>query len=143
MTSPKSGGDEQRRRKNDYKKLWAKTRGAESRRASRMKYYRSPKYEEKRLKYREQHRLYLLSERGQAAKRRGRKQPEPTRPKPTRCECCGLSDLVFKKGLFLDHCHDTGAFRGWLCDNCNLGIGRLGDDLEGVQKAVAYLTKFG
>lgn len=31
-------------------------------------------------------------------------------------------------------------FRGWLCDRCNVGIGCLGDNLEGVQKAAKYLS---
>tara|TARA_R100000742_G_C4257386_1_gene75248 strand:+ start:391 stop:546 length:156 start_codon:yes stop_codon:yes gene_type:complete len=31
------------------------------------------------------------------------------------------------------------AYRGWLCSNCNTGIGKLGDNIEGVQKAVDYL----
>ena len=73
-------------------------------------------------------------------------------PIPECCDCCGVSFKrpVQKVRLFrktsvstrLDHCHDTNIFRGWLCHNCNSGIGLLGDNLEGLNKAVAYLEKF-
>ena len=53
------------------------------------------------------------------------------------CECCQKETSK----LVLDHCHTTEVFRGWLCPPCNLGIGVLGDTLEGVQKAVNYLNK--
>lgn len=64
--------------------------------------------------------------------------PEPTRPQPDHCECCGRRD---RKALALDHCHATGAFRGWLCSRCNLAIGKLGDTVEAVQKALDYLKR--
>jgi hypothetical protein len=41
--------------------------------------------------------------------------------------------------LNLDHCHDTKMFRGWLCRSCNTGIGSLGDDIGGLEKALVYL----
>ena len=53
------------------------------------------------------------------------------------CECCGER----KDKLIIDHCHDTGEMRGWLCHLCNIGIGNLGDNLEGLQKAVMYLSR--
>jgi hypothetical protein len=43
----------------------------------------------------------------------------------------------------LDHCHVTGAFRGWICRGCNLGLGKLGDDLAGVRRAISYLLRSG
>ena len=58
--------------------------------------------------------------------------------KPEVCSCCLKSP---KKKFVLDHCHKNEVFRGWLCDHCNLAIGLLGDDLEGVEKAVTYLRK--
>ena len=41
----------------------------------------------------------------------------------------------------LDHNHDTGRLRGWLCNSCNTGIGKLGDSVETLQRAIDYLKK--
>lgn len=56
-------------------------------------------------------------------------------PKPEFCECCGNKPDKW----CLDHDHSDNSFRGWLCDRCNTGIGKLGDNLEGVVKAFDYL----
>jgi hypothetical protein len=56
------------------------------------------------------------------------------------CGCCGkLVETVAE--LQFDHDHETGSFRGLLCITCNTGIGKLGDTLDGVLKAVAYLKR--
>ena len=59
-----------------------------------------------------------------------------------KCACCGVDakDLRGEK-LHLDHCHTTETYRGHLCSSCNRGIGLLGDDLEGLQRAIDYLKK--
>jgi len=41
----------------------------------------------------------------------------------------------------IDHDHDTGKIRGVLCWNCNTAIGKLGDDVAGLERALAYLNK--
>ena len=53
---------------------------------------------------------------------------------PKECQCCGSEAT-----LFVDHCHDTLDFRGWLCHKCNAGIGLLGDTIEGLENALAYM----
>lgn len=63
--------------------------------------------------------------------------PIPSRKEPVVCECCG----VVGKRMHLDHCHTTNTFRGWLCFNCNSAIGKLGDDVAGVSRALTYLVK--
>jgi hypothetical protein len=42
--------------------------------------------------------------------------------------------------LHLDHCHDTGQFRGWLCLVCNTRLGIL-QLTEWVAKGQAYLDR--
>lgn len=71
-------------------------------------------------------------------KRRG--LPEPTRSMPEFCENC--AGARGPKRLAIDHCHITGAFRGWLCDNCNTGLGKLGDTKAGLLRALEYLERF-
>jgi len=56
------------------------------------------------------------------------------------CDSCGKHPKG-RRGLVVDHDHNTLKFRGWLCEMCNLGIGQLGDDLEGVGKALTYLKE--
>ena len=51
------------------------------------------------------------------------------------CQCCGKSGTK----LVLDHCYETETFRGWLCSHCNLSIGLLGDNIQGLQRAIKYL----
>lgn len=74
--------------------------------------------------------------------RRRMGMPAPTRSCPEFCECCGGRPNG-KGTLHLDHDHKTGKFRGWLCYLCNTGLGKLGDDREGLMKAMVYLEKNG
>lgn len=52
------------------------------------------------------------------------------------CACCKV-----RLPVDVDHCHDSKVIRGILCRACNVGIGLLGDTLDGVLRAVQYLTK--
>lgn len=69
---------------------------------------------------------------------RKRLEKKATRPRPDHCECC-LAPAVTP--LHFDHCHDSDQFRGWICNSCNTSIGKLGDNIEGVEKALAYLRR--
>ena len=62
-------------------------------------------------------------------------------PQPERCECCHkkAGTLWGIINLNADHAHETTVFRGWLCGTCNTGMGKLGDNLEGVLQAAIYL----
>ena len=56
------------------------------------------------------------------------------------CAICGEKPNT-KRGLHLDHCHDTGIVRGLLCHGCNTGLGSFQDDPERLSKAIDYLRK--
>jgi hypothetical protein len=56
------------------------------------------------------------------------------------CACC-YTKTPGTHGWHVDHDHRTNLIRGILCGNCNTGIGMLGDDLVGVERAVAYLQR--
>lgn len=44
--------------------------------------------------------------------------------------------------LVIDHCHETGFARQWICDSCNTGLGRFKDDVDYLERAIAYLKKY-
>lgn len=57
------------------------------------------------------------------------------RPKPSTCEVCGGE----AKKICFDRCHQSGEFRGWICDHCNKVLGLARDNPETLEKLVAYL----
>lgn len=57
-----------------------------------------------------------------------------------RCAICDrLFDFTEKWAFAVDHDHETGHVRGALCQDCNVSIGRMGDDPERLERAVKYL----
>lgn len=52
--------------------------------------------------------------------------------------CQGPFDNSQEKSPVIDHDHSTGIIRGVLHWSCNIGIGHLGDNLSGVEKALGY-----
>jgi len=59
----------------------------------------------------------------------------------TQRNSCALCQKEFKnrRSINVDHCHKTGKVRGLLCTPCNRGIGVLGDDEEGLERALKYV----
>jgi len=55
------------------------------------------------------------------------------------CAICGKPPDY--KRLAVDHDHTTDRVRGLLCQQCNTGIGLLGDSSELLEKALAYLNQ--
>lgn len=52
------------------------------------------------------------------------------------CAICGG-----KNRLHVDHSHEDGHVRGILCGICNPALGLLGDNIQGLERALRYLQE--
>jgi hypothetical protein len=55
------------------------------------------------------------------------------------CAICLTSVPTTKKGWCVDHNHNTGEVRGILCGKCNSVLGLVGDSVESLFRAIAYI----
>jgi len=53
-----------------------------------------------------------------------------------RCHLCGIVD-----GTGVDHNHETGIVRGWLCKACNTGLGLFRDSPDMLRRALGYMEQ--
>jgi hypothetical protein len=58
------------------------------------------------------------------------------RPKPSMCDLCER-----KVKVVFDHCHASGCFRGWICNQCNQTLGLVRDDPSLLRRMARYLEK--
>lgn len=56
-----------------------------------------------------------------------------------KCGICMTELNQNRRRTNIDHDHETGKVRGLLCSGCNTGLGQLGDNIEGLKKALYYL----
>lgn len=61
------------------------------------------------------------------------------------CGICGRAETATHRGnvrrLSVDHDHATGTVRALLCNDCNTGLGKFGDDPVQLETAAAYLRR--
>lgn len=50
---------------------------------------------------------------------------------------CGI--CLQEVELDIDHDHVTGKVRGFLCQTCNTGLGKMKDSVDTLRRAIAYL----
>lgn len=59
-----------------------------------------------------------------------------------RCAICrerGVPGRSITRVLAVDHCHATGRVRALLCHRCNGALGMVGDRINVLERAIAYL----
>ena len=63
----------------------------------------------------------------------------------TACELCQRSAEEvggrWNGTYHVDHCHRTGVFRGILCAECNLALGKFQDSPDVLRRAISYLER--
>lgn len=58
------------------------------------------------------------------------------RPRPAECEICARAGRVV-----WDHDHTSSRFRGWICNRCNLILGKSEDSIDLLHKLIAYIER--
>jgi len=56
-----------------------------------------------------------------------------------KCAICGRRASEIGRPHAIDHDHGTGKVRGILCEPCNMGLGKFGDDPNRLEAAANYL----
>lgn len=57
------------------------------------------------------------------------------------CAICNIHRDDYLKDFSVDHCHKTGKVRSLLCTQCNSGIGFFRENINNMEKAIAYIKK--
>lgn len=58
-----------------------------------------------------------------------------------KCRICFIHAKDLKRGLAVDHCHDSKKVRGLLCHSCNMAIGLMKHDVSIINHAISYLSE--
>ena len=57
----------------------------------------------------------------------------------SRCALCHIDASDTPRGLFVDHCHESGQVRDLLCLNCNTALGHFKDNPQLMEKGAQYV----
>ena len=55
--------------------------------------------------------------------------------------CLDTFIRTYNNDVVLDHDHTNGSVRGYICGNCNTGLGRFKDDIQTMNRAINWLKK--
>lgn len=64
-------------------------------------------------------------------------------PEQHACSICSSGSPGGRGSWNLDHDHETGKIRGWICVSCNVGLGSLKDSPTVLVSALRYLHRHG
>lgn len=59
-----------------------------------------------------------------------------------KCAICKKHAAYERKGLNIDHNHETGEVRALLCTACNRALGLLKEDVSIMQNMIAYVGRY-
>ena len=66
--------------------------------------------------------------------------PQPPMGKSFHCPICDRIIIrQYKNDVVLDHFHDTGEIRGWICRMCNNSMGMMEDNVSILKRAIKWL----
>ena len=66
--------------------------------------------------------------------------PRPQIGSSWECPICEVDKIrEFKNDVCLDHNHETGQIRGYLCGSCNASIGKFHEKIDRLERAIKWL----
>ena len=72
-------------------------------------------------------------------------EKENPRPEIGEIFTCPICNKTFKRehrnDVVLDHSHSDGRIRGWSCSSCNTSLGKFGDSIDVLQRAIDWIKK--
>jgi transcription elongation factor Elf1 len=69
-----------------------------------------------------------------------KKYPRPKIGEIFQCPICKRKKEIWHKNqVCLDHNHETGEIRGYICGDCNASIGRMGENIDVFERAILWL----
>ena len=64
----------------------------------------------------------------------------PELGKSWKCPICEVDKIrEFKNDICLDHSHETGVIRGYICGSCNASIGKFHEKIDRLERAIKWL----
>lgn len=70
-----------------------------------------------------------------------KKSPKPQIGDTFECPLCERMFTVNKTNVNLDHDSTTGEIRGYICADCNTGMGKMRDDISVLARAILWLKR--
>ena len=69
-----------------------------------------------------------------------KKHPRPPIGESFHCPVCEKTTIrQFKNDVTLDHSHENGKIRGWICRQCNSSIGMMDEDISILKRAIKWI----
>jgi hypothetical protein len=69
-----------------------------------------------------------------------KQSPMPPIGKNFTCPICQKTIMrQFKNDVVLDHSHQSGEIRGWICRQCNSSIGMLDENISVMERAILWV----
>ena len=71
-----------------------------------------------------------------------KKFPRPKIGQKFECPVClRIFIREHKNDVVLDHSHIDGSVRGWLCSSCNTSIGKFGENINILRRAINWIKR--